>query len=160
MYLKMSPCDAIWHQWSFRITSGNGLWPVRRRAINWTNAYLLSIRPLGIHFSGIWIHACTEFFVQDNAFQNGSHFDQVLIRNLFLLIALLNAIHTIFRRSTIFRTTLNHGPEIHDGASLSIYPYHVFFLHSLVTLVCNNNSCNPSGTCWTFGKTSDEFFCF
>ena len=35
--------------------SGNGLSPVRRRAITWTNASLLSIRPLGTYFSEIRI---------------------------------------------------------------------------------------------------------
>ena len=37
------------------IGSGNGLSPVRRQAITWTNADLLPIRPLGINFSEIQI---------------------------------------------------------------------------------------------------------
>ena len=37
------------------IGSGNGLSPVRRQAITWTNAALLSIRLLGINFTEIWI---------------------------------------------------------------------------------------------------------
>ena len=37
------------------IGSGNGLSPVRRQAITWTNADLLSIRPLGTNFSVIRI---------------------------------------------------------------------------------------------------------
>ena len=37
------------------IGSGNGLSPVRRQAITWTNAFLLSIRPLRTNFSEIWI---------------------------------------------------------------------------------------------------------
>ena len=35
--------------------SDNGLSPLRRQAIIWTNADLLSIGPLGIYFSEIWI---------------------------------------------------------------------------------------------------------
>ena len=37
------------------IGSGNGLSPVRRQAITWTNGDLLSIGPLGINFSEIQI---------------------------------------------------------------------------------------------------------
>ena len=37
------------------IGSGNGLSPVRRQAITWTNAKLLFIGPLGTHFIEIWI---------------------------------------------------------------------------------------------------------
>ena len=37
------------------IASGNGLSPVRRQAITWTNARLLSIRLLGTNFNEIWI---------------------------------------------------------------------------------------------------------
>ena len=33
----------------------NGLSPIRRQAITWTNAVLLSIRPLGTNFNEIWI---------------------------------------------------------------------------------------------------------
>ena len=36
------------------IGSGNGVWPVRRQAITWTNVALLSIRPLDTKFSDIW----------------------------------------------------------------------------------------------------------
>ena len=37
------------------IGSDNGLLPVQHQAITWTNADLLSIGPLGINFSEIWI---------------------------------------------------------------------------------------------------------
>ena len=37
------------------IGSGNGLSPVRRQGITWTNAALLSIRPLVINLCEIWI---------------------------------------------------------------------------------------------------------
>ena len=37
------------------IDSGKGLSPVRRQAITWTNAALLSIEPLGTNFSEIRI---------------------------------------------------------------------------------------------------------
>ena len=37
------------------IDSDNGLWPVQRQAIIWTNAGLLSIGPIGINFNEIWI---------------------------------------------------------------------------------------------------------
>ena len=37
------------------IGSGNGLSPVRRQAITWANALLLSIRPMGTIFCEIWI---------------------------------------------------------------------------------------------------------
>ena len=37
------------------IGSGNGLSPVRWQAITWTITDLLSIAPLGTHFSDIWI---------------------------------------------------------------------------------------------------------
>ena len=42
-----------------RITSGNGLSPVRRQAITWTNVDLLSIGPLGTSFSENWITILT-----------------------------------------------------------------------------------------------------
>ena len=37
------------------ISSGNGLSPIPRQAITWTNAGLLSIELMGIHFSEIQI---------------------------------------------------------------------------------------------------------
>ena len=49
------------------IGSDNGLWPVRRQAITWTNADILSIRPLGTNFSEIQIKI---FFIHKNASEN------------------------------------------------------------------------------------------
>ena len=49
------------------ISSDNGLPPVRRHAIIWTNAGLLLIRP--IHFSGLLIESQT-FSSKKNAFEN------------------------------------------------------------------------------------------
>ena len=43
------------------IGSGNGLSLLRRQAITWTNAGLLSIGPLGINFSEIWIIGIISF---------------------------------------------------------------------------------------------------
>ena len=51
------------------IGSGNGLSPVRRQAIIWNNAGLLSIGPMGTNFSKIRI-ANLSFFIQENAFEN------------------------------------------------------------------------------------------
>ena len=45
MYSSL-PSDACLCQWVIT-GSGNGLSPVRRQAITWTNADLLSIEPLG-----------------------------------------------------------------------------------------------------------------
>ena len=42
-------------QHCFRINSDNGLLPVWRQAITWTNTELCSIGPLGTNFSEIWI---------------------------------------------------------------------------------------------------------
>ena len=62
------------------IGSGNGLSPVRRQTITWTNAGLLSIGLLGTNFSEILIG----IFIQENVFenvvcQNGSHFAEALL---------------------------------------------------------------------------------
>ena len=43
--------------------------PVRRQAITWTNAGLLSIRLLGAYFSEIWIEK-SMIFIQENAIEN------------------------------------------------------------------------------------------
>ena len=56
------------------IGPGNGLSPVRRQTITWTNAGLLSIRLKGTYFNENLI-----IFIQENAIenvncQNGSHF--------------------------------------------------------------------------------------
>ena len=48
------------------IGSDNGLWPGRRRAIIWTNAWILIIRALGTNSSEI----PSEIFIQGNAFEN------------------------------------------------------------------------------------------
>ena len=48
------------------IGSDNGLSPVRRQAIIWTNAWLLFIGPLGTNFSEILI----EIYIQENAFES------------------------------------------------------------------------------------------
>ena len=61
------------------IGSDNGLSPVRRQAITWTNAGLLSIGPLGTNFSENLINIHT--FIQENAIENvvcqiGGHFVQ------------------------------------------------------------------------------------
>ena len=42
-----------WRLFRFSVSSDSGLWPIRRQAITWTNAYLLSIGPLGTNFSEI-----------------------------------------------------------------------------------------------------------
>ena len=46
---------------------GNGLLSVRRQAITWTNADLLSIEPLVTNFSEI---QNTKFFINENVFEN------------------------------------------------------------------------------------------
>ena len=46
------------------IGSGNGLSPVRRQAITWTNVDFLSIGPLGTNFSEIWIKIQNFSFVK------------------------------------------------------------------------------------------------
>ena len=61
------------------ISSGNGLSPVRRQAITWTDAGSLSIGRLGANF--IEIRRFSVIFIQENAFeivvcQNGGHFFQ------------------------------------------------------------------------------------
>ena len=48
----------------------NGLAPVRRQAITWTNAGLLSIRPLGTNFSEIRIKTALHFISVDSTFFN------------------------------------------------------------------------------------------
>ena len=62
------------------IGPGNGLSPVRRQAITWTNADLLSIGLLGTNFSEIR-NGNTKIFIHENAFENivyenGGHFVQ------------------------------------------------------------------------------------
>ena len=56
-YLNSSPPSAAYmRQWiGSSFVSGNGLSPVRRQAITWINAGLLSIGLLGTDFSEIWI---------------------------------------------------------------------------------------------------------
>ena len=44
------------------IGSGNGLSPVRRQAITWTDAALLSMEPLGTNFRDI-------FLIHENSFE-------------------------------------------------------------------------------------------
>ena len=53
---RLPPSEAIYELviWVI-IASGNGLSPVRRQAITWTNAGLLSIGLLGSNFNEIWI---------------------------------------------------------------------------------------------------------
>ena len=50
------------------IGSGNGLSPVRRQAITWATADLLSIEPLGTNFSEIWLQY--KLFIHENAYEN------------------------------------------------------------------------------------------
>ena len=57
---------------------GNGLSPIRRQAITWTNAGLLSIGPLGTNLNEI---RHTKLLIYEDAFENvacqiGSHFVQ------------------------------------------------------------------------------------
>ena len=59
--------------------SGNGLAPGRHQAITWTNADLLSIRPLGTNFSEIQIKIQNFPFMKMHlkcCLQNGIHFVQ------------------------------------------------------------------------------------
>ena len=50
------PEDTSIYQWTgVIIGSGNGLAPVRRQAITWTNDDLLLFRPFRRNFSEIWI---------------------------------------------------------------------------------------------------------
>ena len=74
------------------IGSDNGLSPVRRQAITWTSAGLLSIGPLRINFSEIWNrNSC--IFIQENAIDNvvcqiGGHFVQGVDKALTAVTAL------------------------------------------------------------------------
>ena len=75
MIINSSPPSAASVNWAI-IGSGNGLSPIRRQAITWTNAGLLSIGLLGTNFNRNSI-----IFIQENAFenvvgQNGGHFVQ------------------------------------------------------------------------------------
>ena len=56
-HLNSSPPSAAYmRQFNWvNIGSGDGLSPVRRQAITWTNAALLSIGPLWTNVSEIWI---------------------------------------------------------------------------------------------------------
>ena len=54
--INSSPPSAVYMSMNWvSIVSGNGLLPVRRQAITWTNAGLLSNRHMGTNFSEIWI---------------------------------------------------------------------------------------------------------
>ena len=50
------------------IVSGNGLSPVWRQAIIWSNCYVLSIGPLGTSFNEIWIK--TKVLFEENTIEN------------------------------------------------------------------------------------------
>ena len=52
------------------IGSDNGLSPVRRQAIAWTNVGILLIGPLGTNFSEMLIEIHFYIFVQENPFEN------------------------------------------------------------------------------------------
>ena len=69
-YLKLiSPLCRIYATVNWvSIGSDNGLSPVRRQAITWTNADLLSIGPFRTNFSEVWIKN-TKLFIQENAFE-------------------------------------------------------------------------------------------
>ena len=55
-HINSSPPSAAYESVNWVIIgSGNGLSPVRRQAVTWTNAGLLSIALLGTNFSEIWI---------------------------------------------------------------------------------------------------------
>ena len=64
-WLTQPPPSAAYMRWWSR----NGLSPVRRQAITWTNADLLSIGPLGTNFSEIRIQN-TKLFMNENVFEN------------------------------------------------------------------------------------------
>ena len=69
------------------IGSGNGLSPIRRQAIVWTNNGLLSIGLLGTNFNEILIKM---HFTQENTFENvicqiGDHFVQERWVNMRML---------------------------------------------------------------------------
>ena len=66
--LETFPQTIILMAWSI-IGSDNGLSPVRRQAIIWTNDGLLSIRLQGTNTSEILIEIQT-FFINENTFQN------------------------------------------------------------------------------------------
>ena len=51
------------------IGSSNGLLPIRRQAIVWTNAGLLSIWPFGTNFSEFF-YQYTNLFIHENAYEN------------------------------------------------------------------------------------------
>ena len=81
MFNSSSPSAAYIHQWiRGSIGSGNGLSPVRRQAVTWTNAGSLQIGLLGTKFQ--WkLNWNFIIFIQENALeivicQSGSHFVQ------------------------------------------------------------------------------------
>ena len=60
------PGAAYMRQWMGQHASRNGLSPIRRQAIIWTSAWLLSIEPLGILNS----NQNTKFFIRENTSEN------------------------------------------------------------------------------------------
>ena len=52
------------------IVPDNGLSPDRRQDINWTNAGILLIGPLGTNFSEIFKSQNSIIYIQKNAFEN------------------------------------------------------------------------------------------
>ena len=62
-HLNKSPPSAIYASVHWvGICSGNGLSPVRRQAITWTDAELLPFAPIGTNFSEIWIEILTSWY--------------------------------------------------------------------------------------------------
>ena len=56
------------------ISSGNGLSPLQRQAITWTNADLLLVGPLETNFSEIWIKIHVFSFIKIHTFEDGGQF--------------------------------------------------------------------------------------
>ena len=67
LYELVSPNAAYMRQWIISISSDNGLAPIRRQVIIWTNGGLISIGPLGANCKK---NQNTKFFIHENAHEN------------------------------------------------------------------------------------------
>ena len=95
-----------------RIASGNGLSPVRRQAITWANAALLSIGPLGINLREIRIEMKKKIVIHENAFET-------VVCEMDAILSMGRCVN-VYARVYTTSTRQVLGPYAYNGSDITV----------------------------------------
>ena len=140
------------------IGSGNGLSPVRRQAITWTNADLLSIGPLGTNFREIWIEILTFWLKKMRLKMTSAKMATILYRGRWVKVILGTTMYVVF---TVVCQVVSHQRWHVRGFCIcpknrKIIDFYLLFKFT----VMEKNANRPNQVTWFGGGIDHAPLCF